>query len=108
MVESINEPTVFDYIAATPSILVALAAVAVLAVGTLLAGARLPRWLRSRRRLADMFDAYRADIDIAAYEAAALDRAAPPWGCSECTTKTVCIFAGCSKAKVATSEPVTS
>lgn len=53
------------------------AAVTLVAIAALVAGARPPRWLRARRALADMFDAMRVENErqtaealIAAREAA--------------------------------------
>lgn len=65
----------FDYLLASPVALAVMAVAVLLAVALLVAGGRVPRWLRSRRRLDDMFDAYRADMDLAALEAIAAERA---------------------------------
>lgn len=59
----------FADLAGSTTFLVIAAVVVVLAIGVLVADARPPRWLRTRRRLADMFEASRVEAERQAIEA---------------------------------------
>jgi hypothetical protein len=97
---TLNEPTFFELLADSTTFWAIVATSVVLAVAALVANARPPRWLRVRRDLADMAEAARVENEYIAVKALHEARQSPPpWGCTECTTKAVCIFSGCKYAR---------
>lgn len=105
MVPDSSSQDLFDFLTAQPVVAAVIVVAVVLAVALSLAGARPPRWLRTRRRLAEMVVA--TQLEYARQDAESMrwaravtaGQVAPPWACSECTTRGLCAITGCKRAK---------